>query len=66
MLVICLVGKVEISIKTTDLKKLRYKLDRPNKALFINNKEWRKIISKDKKSMILILASEKYSKNDYL
>jgi len=40
-------------------------MDKPNRALYIKNKEWRKILAKNKKTIILILASEKYSLKDY-
>lgn len=65
MLIICIKGKISVLIKSKNLRLRKYKLKSPNKAIFIKNNEWRTIIPEDKKTIILVLASEKYSKNDY-
>ena len=65
MLVIYLFGKIQVSIKSNKSKLKKYIIDKPNKALYIKNNEWRKSLGKNKKTMILILASEKYSLKDY-
>jgi|TARA_B110000977_G_scaffold200276_1_gene290166 hypothetical protein len=65
MLLICLSGKIQVSIKSNKSKLKKYIMDKPNRALYIKNKEWRKILAKNKKTIILILASEKYSLKDY-
>jgi|SRR6056300_369185 hypothetical protein len=65
MLLICLIGKIQVLIKPNKSKMEKYIMNKPNKALYIKNNEWRKILSKNKKTIILILASEKYSLKDY-
>ncbi len=61
---ICLRGKFEINLESRKgkIKKILKK----NKMIFIDILTWRSIKSLEKHSIMLVLASEKYDKNDYI
>ena len=61
---ICLRGKFEFNLESRKgkIKKILKK----NKMIFIDILTWRSIKSLEKHSILLILASTKYSKSDYI
>jgi len=65
MALICVSGKISVFIKNKKNKK-KYILDRPDKLLFIHKKEWRKIVSLKKNTIVVYFCSEKYLKNEYI
>lgn len=64
-LLVCINGKVEVTLEANSkIKKVL--LSSPNLGLLIYNKVWREIKFKKKNTIILVLASEKYLKTDYI
>jgi dTDP-4-dehydrorhamnose 3,5-epimerase-like enzyme len=62
--VVCLKGKIKIN--TIYKRKVKaYNLINPRYGLLLMPKDWHEIIPKDNNSILLVLASEFYNKNDY-
>ena len=62
---ICLGGKCEIFIKN-GTKNTTFILDRPEKCLIVEAKDWHTMDKFSKGSSLLVLSSEYYDKNDYI
>ncbi len=61
---ICLNGKVELTVKNKYQKK--YILSKPNKGILLEPDDWHQFKSLKKNTVLLILASHKFSKKDYI
>lgn len=64
-IIICISGKLKISLENISGLKTSYLLDKPDKALYIPSGYWRDI-SFDNNSILLCIASEKYDESDYV
>ena len=64
-IIICLRGKLIISLENASSEKDMYTLDHPSKALYIPPKHWRDIIFEDN-AVLMCIASENYNENDYI
>ena len=62
---ICMQGKVLLKIINGNAKK-NYLLKKPNEAVILDPKDWHEIVPKSKNTIILVLASEKFSERDYI
>ena len=62
---ICLGGKCEVYINT-GIKNTIFVLDRPEKCLIVEAKDWHTMDKFSKGSSLLVLSSEYYDKNDYI
>ena len=62
---ICLGGMCEIYIND-GIKNIIFVLDRPEKCLIIEAKDWHTMDKFSKGSSLLVLSSEYYDKNDYI
>lgn len=62
---ICLHGKVEIAIQRNKTKK-KYVLSTPQKGVLLYPSDWHTFKSLTKNSIVLVLASHKFSKDDYI
>lgn len=63
-ILICISGKFEINLESRKGK--IKKIFKKNKVIFIDCLTWRSIKSLEKNSTILVLASAKYDKKDYI
>lgn len=63
--IICLNGKVEVSIQNQKGEQYHYSLNDASKGLYIPAKHWRKMIF-SKNSILLCICSEKYDDSDYI
>jgi len=61
----CLKGKVKVVIKNSDNQKVFLLKEEKNYCLFVPKCNWTQIQFL-KKSIILVLSSEKYSENEYI
>lgn len=62
---ICLVGKLRVRLN--DGKKISdHWLDSPSKGLLVNNMTWIEMYDFSKDCALIVLASEKYDKSDYI
>lgn len=61
---ICLNGKVELIVKNKYQKK--YILSKPNKGVLLQPDDWHEFKSLTKNTIVLVLASHKFSKKDYI
>ena len=64
--IICLKGKAEIYFNKGEKNEKKYFLDSPDKGVLIKNCSWCDIEQFEKDSILIVLASEEYNKNDYL
>ena len=64
--IICLNGSAKIYFHKGDKNQKMYHLNKPNKAILIHGCIWKDIEEVKKNTILLVLASEKYDKNDYL
>lgn len=64
-IIICLSGKLIISLESVSGEKDRYILNHPSKALYLPAKYWRDIVFEDN-AVLLCIASENYNENDYI
>ena len=62
---ICLNGEVEVSCINKQ-KRFVFKLKSPNKGVYIPSMTWTEIKYKRKNSLLMVLASHLYDKNDYI
>ncbi len=62
---VCLGGKCEIYINN-GIKKMKFILDRPEKCLIVESKDWHTMDKFSKGSILLVLSSEYYDINDYI
>lgn len=65
MYAMCINGKAKIIVKKNNKKK-NYIINKPDKLIFIDKGEWRKIKALKKNTTLIFFASEKYDKNEYL
>lgn len=66
LFLICLNGKCQISIFRKSKKIIKFSLSNKNKGAFINNMVFKEIKFMKKNTLLAVLASEKYNKNDYV
>lgn len=66
LFLICLNGKCQVDIYKKSKKKIRFILSKKNEGIFINNKVFKEIKFLKKETILVVLASEKYSKKDYI
>lgn len=64
--IICLKGSAKIYFHKGDKNQKIYHLNKPNKGILIHGCIWKDIEEIKKNTILLVLASEKYYKNDYL
>lgn len=64
-LFICLYGKVQLIIEKNNKKK-KYILSTPRKGVLLKPSDWHIFKPLKKNSIVLVLASHKYSRNDYI
>lgn len=64
-LFIAINGKVKINLCSYDFE-ATFELDKPNQALFIPKNYWREFGDFEKNTIVLVLASRKYEKEDYI
>ena len=62
---ICINGSCEIFVNNNNSKK-KYILNKKNKCLLLNPKDWHYMKNFSKNCIILVLCSENYKKNDYI
>jgi dTDP-4-dehydrorhamnose 3,5-epimerase-like enzyme len=58
---VCLYGQLEIKFN-----KKNYFLDSAQYGILIKPSDWHEIVPRSKKSIVLVIASEYYDKNDYI
>lgn len=63
---ICLSGTVDIQVWSTRDNSKTYRLDSPNKGLFVEGLIWRVMKNFSSDAVLLVLASEHYDKADYI
>lgn len=63
--IICISGKLKISLENIKGIKKKYVLDKANKALYVPPGYWRDIIFHEN-AILLCIASENYDENDYV
>jgi dTDP-4-dehydrorhamnose 3,5-epimerase-like enzyme len=61
---VCLNGKVELIVKKKYKKK--YILSKPNKGILLQPEDWHEFKSLKKDTVLLVLASHKFSEEDYI
>lgn len=66
LFLICLNGKCQISIFRKSKKIIKFSLSNKNKGAFVNNMVFKEIKFMKKNTLLAVLASEKYNKNDYV
>jgi len=64
--IICLNGSAKVYFNKGDKNQEIYHLNKPNKAIVIQGCIWKDIEEVEKNTILLVLASEEYDKNDYL
>jgi hypothetical protein len=64
-LLICLKGKIKITLENKQRKVFEFVLNSPNRGLFIPNYYWRKLNFFDE-AICLCLSSSDYSEEDYI
>lgn len=64
-IIVCISGKLIISTENVKGEKDKYILDHPSKALYLPSKYWRDI-TYENNAVLLCIASEVYSENDYI
>lgn len=62
---LCLNGEVKIKIKTPFLQEVII-LDKPHEGLYIGHMVWREMFDFSPGAVLMVLASEHYSEEDYL
>lgn len=63
--IICISGKLKISLENTEGVKKTYILNKANKALYVPSGYWRDILFSEN-TILLCIASEKYDESDYI
>lgn len=58
-------GSCDVVIKKSKKKKI-FKLNRPNKILYIKPNDWHELINFKKNVAIIVLASDYFNKEDYV
>jgi dTDP-4-dehydrorhamnose 3,5-epimerase-like enzyme len=66
LFLICLNGKCKIDIYKKSKEKVSFILSKKNEGIFINNNVFKEIKFMKKNTILVVLASEKFSKNDYV
>lgn len=64
-IIVAVNGSIEFKLESTTGKKFNFKLDSPDKALYIPEKYWR-TIRFSHNAVLLCLASLEYDKDDYI
>lgn len=63
--IVCIQGAIEVVLESQEGERLTYTLDQPDKGLYIPSLWWGKMLFKDK-AMLLGLASDEFSEDDYI
>jgi hypothetical protein len=63
--IVCISGKLEVSLENLKGIKKAYILNKPSKALYVPSGYWRDIIFSEN-TILLCIASEKYDESDYI
>lgn len=63
--IICVQGVIEVVLESKTGERHGYTLDKPNKGLYIPPMWWGKMLFKDR-AMLLGLASDEFSEEDYI
>lgn len=66
IILICITGKCKITTFKNSKKNKTFFLSNSNEALFLNNKVFKEIKFLKKKTILAVLASERYNKKDYI
>lgn len=64
-LIVCVSGSCDFILKSEE-KQENIHLDNPAKGLYIGKNVWREFTNFSKECIIMVLASEKYNKDDYV
>lgn len=62
---VCLNGSIKVKCDYGTLEKT-YVLDNPSKGLYIRNNVWREIYDYSEDAVLVVLASQLYSEDDYI
>ena len=62
---ICLSGKIDVIVDDGTHRK-KYRLSKPNQALYIPEMIWDEQVYESEESVLLVLANTKYNINDYI
>jgi hypothetical protein len=62
---VCLYGKIKLIVKNNNKNKI-FILSNPKKGVLLYPKDWHKFTALKKNTIILVLASEFFSKKDYI
>jgi len=62
---ICLSGKIQLKIVNKN-KTIFFNLSKPTSGVYLAPQDWHEIIPKKRNSIVLVLASNNFNKNDYL
>jgi len=62
---ICLSGKIQLKI-INKKKTIFFNLSKPTSGVYLAPQDWHEIIPKKRNSIVLVLASNNFNKNDYL
>jgi hypothetical protein len=62
---ICLSGKIQLKIINKN-KSIFFNLSKPTSGVYLAPQDWHEIIPKKRNSIVLVLASNIFNKNDYL
>jgi len=65
-ILICIYGKIEISLDNGKGNSESVILDEPSKGIYVGPSTWRTIKWLDDNSVLLVLASEHYDESDYI
>ena len=64
-ILICVSGAVKIYLEHDNVKKI-VTLDSPDQGLYISANVWREMFDFNHKTVLMVLASEKYDEDDYI
>lgn len=62
---VCVAGSCEIYVND-GIEKQTFLLDRPDKGLLMERRDWHTMYNFSKDAVLLVLASEPYDVNDYI
>lgn len=64
MILVCVTGSTMVNVKSSG-SELKYELNRPDLALYLEPEDWRKL-DMTEHSVVLALCSEPFDENDYI
>ena len=62
---VCVNGSCKVVVKNKKNTKF-FLLNNPNKCLMLDPQDWHKMYNFEKSTVLLVIASHKYNKNDYI